>query len=633
MIFLEWIGLSTSSKFQPQLVINAPTQPDEKAKKLLERLSKEAFAEKFALESYSPNVLMDIKTSLILSKVDEEHPVVKKIASLISRHHPALSRHGEGVIGHSKEPRGLFLGGQGSADVVIENGRVQESLSLESWKSLISERGSELTELDLTEVDDELLQLVLQHCPQINALHIQPMTPGILEDFTDTGLVLIAQLAHLKSLRLDCWNAVHLSHEGWEKMMKSMPLKGSLEELIVVHPCISDAALSSLSSCTTLKALTLKGGWKLSTSGLERFLGSSYLRASMEKMHVVAGYDRRLIGISDAVLSSLSGYSKLQELKLEGDWLAAEQGILKFLEAQHKLLHLSLQGLAITDSMAERIARYNQLQALSLSDCSKLSLDGYINLMRHKSDLSHLQLEQAVELCNHPSSYRHPLEIISHLPKLSSLCLSGCTGIENDDFIQFCKSWWMKNNLIQLSLAGLTQVESAALAEISQLEKLAVLHIDNCPWFNADAMDAITQGKSRHNIQDLRLNKVAITDHSLAHLDRLSQLFKLTLGNCYALTEGERFEGREVLFDLKLKHQLVALALDNYNFSDRAAEWFANFKNLKLLWINNNSELTKDGIESLCQLGKNRGAGFKFVVEKRRNGSFYPEFDQALDNE
>jgi hypothetical protein len=451
-----------------------------------------------------------------------------------------------------------------------------------------------------------------------------------MEGLTDAGLISLAQLGNLKSLTLNCWNAVYLTQDGIDKLLKSLQGKQGLEELTLIHPYLSDAALSVLGQCKTIKSLTLKGGAMLSISGLEKLIQSSCLKATLAHFHVVAKYDRKLIAISDALLGSLSSCSQLKSLSLEGDWQVTEPQVLKFLEASKKLSRIVLRGLPITDAIAEKIGKYDQLNSLSLSDCSKLTLDGYLNLLMNKDFLAHLELGNAIELANIGRLDKVPFLVLSKLPTLSSLTLSGCTNVRSVDFSVFCNSEEMIKNLKKLSITGFTKVDSNSLGEISLLVNLNTLHIDNCPWFNSDALESFTKSNISYNLEELYLNKVAITDYCITRLNKFTNLKKLMLGNCYALTEGRIFEGREALFDLEIKTQLIGLALDHYLFADKHAELFANFTALQVLWVFNNSELTEQGLQSLEQIKNNRGTTFNFVVEYGDEGINVHDFAQAV---
>lgn len=630
MFLYNWMWPSTAATAEPRLVINAPG-PDAKTQQWLDRLGKNAVADRSVFEAYSPHILKNMKAVLIRAEVSEDHPTLKKIEAVLAKQQADI--HRKKTIEHTKHGTGLRDEYRKSEDILIENGKIRENLSLEQLKSLIPDRGPEITELDVYDVDDELLGLLIKHCPQITALRIRELNPYIMEGFTDLGLVLIAQLGNIKTLTLDCWNAIYLSHEGFEKLLKSLQGRDVVEEAALIHPYVSDAALSFLGQCKKLKALTLKGGGMLSANGLEKLIQSPLLRASLEKLHLAANYDRKQLFLSDGLLGALSAYSKLKDLSLEGDWQVTDPKVLPFLEALKKLSRVALQGLPISDAMAEKFGKYDQLTSLSLSDCSKVSLEGYLKMLQHKSLLSHLELGKAVVLHNNEGLYQNPFDVISQLPNLTSLSLSGCKRMGNADFAQFCNSWLMRKNLTQLYLSGFKAVESAALGQIGLLESLTTLHIDNCPWFNADAFETLIKGDVSQNLEELHLNKVAITDKSIARLDKLKKLKKLLLGNCYALTEGRYFEGREALFDLEIKKQLTGLALDNYLFSDKTAELIANFTALQVLWVSNNSELTEHGVQTLREIRYKRGNAFNFVVETGKDSHLYKDFAKAFPDE
>jgi hypothetical protein len=246
-------------------------------------------------------------------------------------------------------------------------------------------------------------------------------------------------------------------------------------------------------------------------------------------------------------------------------------------------------------------------------------------MLQNKENLTQLNLEKAKFLYDNGEK-RRPVQAISQLPSLASLSLSGCSILWGDTFDQFCNSPQMQQNLKGLYLTGLTGMYSLAFASIGKLTHLEVLRIESCSWFNDDTFNLFMQSPLKGTLKELQLNNVDITDHSLARLNEFSNLKKLIVSNCHALTS----EGRAKFLDLAdLQKNLQGLLLNGFSFSDELAKKFVNFAALKLLIIENNELLTDAGSHYIWDIRKIRN-GTLDVLIGGGGGDIYREFEQGF---
>lgn len=456
-------------------------------------------------------------------------------------------------------------------------------------QSFIAAHGNELRAIKLTNVDDDLLQTIKDHCPNLQSFSI--VSFYFLEHLTDTGMQIIANFPKLSSLTFEAYWLMDVSSDGMVAMLNG---QSSCEELRIVN--VDDAAINAISQFTQLKKLHISYFEDVSSSSLEALVGSDSLLQTLTSLVLQANGAH----LTNTFVQSLSQYTKMQTLHLSGLWSAKKSSVESLLQALSGLIELELSHLEIDTEHAALIGQMQNLTSLALSNCRLLGSkkDDYKMLLANLKNLTELHLGQAenftYEECHH----------ITKLP-LRYLRLSGTT-LSNIGLEILCNSKTLQKSLKSLALIDESSIDNVGFGPLQKLA-LTTLRLENCPWFNDTSMNLIMDGNLPKNLERIELEKVFLSDATMTSFAKCLKLHTMMFVNNNAVT----INGIKVLLKSKpLWKSLQNLYLGEVVVTKDMVPLFGAFKNLQSLLIADALEFNiftdGEGFSKLSNVVKNK---------------------------
>jgi len=438
----------------------------------------------------------------------------------------------------------------------------QKTTSIADAKAYLASHGSEFTEITLTNVDDDLLQTVKDHCPNLKAFAIA--SSYLLEHLTDAGMQTIATFPQLTSLSFDAFWAINVSYDGIEAMLNGQTNVEALSLAIG-----NDHILSLIGQYSNLKCFNFTS-YDVTSSGLEAFIQSSTLVSTLTALNL----DVDPVAFTDAFVQGLAKYMQLSELSLNGSWSATTDNVVALFQALTNLTKLELAGLAIRSAHVAPIGQMQNLTTLALTNCSKLAHNrDYKTLFTNLTNLQVLTLGKATgftyEQCH----------LIAKLP-LKALSLSD-TLLYDDGLEKLCNSSTLQQSLESLMLINEESIDNSGFGPLQKLS-LKTLCLEHCPWFNDTSMQLIMTGNLANSLEALELQKVYISDATIHTLEHCPKLNTLMFVRNNAVTE----EGMKTLLQLTPLHKSIKhLYLAEVIITSEMVPLFGAYENIESLLI------------------------------------------------
>lgn len=440
----------------------------------------------------------------------------------------------------------------------------QTTTNIADTKAYLEAHGSEFTEVVLCFVDDDLLQTVKDHCPNLSSFVLN--SDYLLEGLTDTGLQTIGSFPLLSKLEFNCFWAVSTSDAGVLSMLQGQT---NVEELSILG--VNDAALSLIAEFPRLKRLTFFS-YNATTAGLEAFMASGSLQQTLTALDM--GVDEA--AFSDTFMQNLAKYVQLTELSLSGKNSATTQNTVALLQALVNLTKLQLSGMPVHSPMVAPIGQMQNLTTLNLANCTSLG-------KKHKSDYKHLLLNlknlQSLTLGRALNFTYAQVHLIDKL-SLKELSLAD-TMLLGYGVQKLCDSATLQKSLESLMLINETSIDNEGFEPLSKLS-LKTLCLQRCPLFNDTSMTGIMKGNLAANLEALELEKVSLSDATIHLLEKCPKLNTLMFVSNNAVT----MDGMTTLLKLEpFFTNLKRLYLAEVTITKDMVPLFANFENIQSLLI------------------------------------------------
>lgn len=440
----------------------------------------------------------------------------------------------------------------------------QTTTNIADTKAYLEAHGSEFTEVSLFYVDDDLLQTVKDHCPNLTSFLLN--SDYFLEKLSDVGLQTIGTFAQLSKLEFNCFWAVSTSSAGIRAMLHGQT---NVEELSVLG--VDDASLNIIAEFPHLKRLTFFS-YNATAAGLEAFIASGTLQQTLTALDI--GLDDA--SFTDTFMQSLANYTQLTELSLTGKNSATTQNTVALLGALVNLTKLQLSGMPVHSPMVAPIGQMQNLTTLNLANCASLGKkhkSDYKNLLVNLKNLQSLTLGRAM---NFTYAQVHLID------KLSLKELSLADTVLLDYGVQkLCDSTTLQKSLESLMLINESSIDNDGFEPISKLS-LKTLCLQRCPLFNDTSMVGLMKGNLAANLEALELEKVSLSDATVQLLEKCPKLNTLMFVSNNAVT----MNGMTTLLKLQpFFKTLKRLYLAEVTITKDMVPLFANFENIQSLLI------------------------------------------------
>ena len=483
----------------------------------------------------------------------------------------------------------------------------QGNMTIEEVSAVIVSQGKHLQDLTLTEVNDQLMQLIAIHCKGLIylSIHQRPNHPPM--DFSDKSLESIGELEQLNRLHLDLWESLKISRPALLKLLNKDHLRENLTDLNLSSYQVNDDVLKAISSYRRLETFHAASG-SFTHLGIAAFLASTSIRQTMRSLSLNMGVQWGIL-VTNAVLANLLPLTSLRELTLNGKWKIGDNSLQEILKFRNNLTKLCLTGIAINSKDAAMIGNMADLSELFIGDASALTSEDLskIFFLNHKQNLRVLGIRKGFNL-----SISNIFEL-RILPNLQHLTLSDCGGrFFGECLQQLCDSHFLQGKLRYLEICDNRWVTGKALAEIGKLASLECLRIDNCPQFNNESLKGLIEGPAKDKLRELELSTVAVTNIEMLGALNLTTLM---LSNCFSVPVEKWIE---FLKQANLKDKLQKLYLNFAVIQPNMVKLFEAFKELRVLIVGNPLELDNQDQKRLDleNLRRNKGRVEVFEGDK-----------------
>ncbi|CAD5189406.1 unnamed protein product [Musa acuminata subsp. malaccensis] len=357
----------------------------------------------------------------------------------------------------------------------------------------------------------------------------------------DEGLISLKQ--ECKSLQvLDMSNCQHVSHAAFSSVLNKAP---GLRQMTLAYNCLVTHSLaSSLQKLSKLRCIRLDGS-EVTTSGLGTIANSckSLRELSLSKCSGVTDEGLSSIvmkhkglvkldvtccrNITDFSLASItSSCNSLTSLRMESCTLVSKEGLRLIGQHCHLLEELDLTDNDLDDEGLRAISGCQKLCILKIGICLKIRDEGLIHVAKSCSKLQEIDLYRSIGITD-----TGVMAIARGFPLLQTINLAYCTGITDDSLRSLSKC----SNLYTLEIRGCPQVSSLGLAAISVgCQKLTNLDIKKC--YHVNDAGILFLACFSQNLRQINLSYCSVTDVGLLALASVSCLQNMTILHLGRLT-------------------------------------------------------------------------------------------------
>lgn len=520
-----------------------------------------------SFESTNLQVVETARRVFKLHRLPEDHPAQKKINEIIAR--SPLNALQKADQAYLHEVRSKVCG---QTSVPSSTIFVQNNLTIPQLQALIQAQGAGWQELVVNNIDDETMGMIASTCKQLTALRIIESAVQLPLQFSPLGLQCIAAITTLNTLELNLWySSISIASNDIQELLTQPVLQKNLTSLTVVSSLLTDDNLKAIAQYANLEKLAMQFLNRVTSQGVNALAQSASLKNSLVSINIF-GYG---ILFNGYVLNGFAGFSKLNEVTLNGGWDITDPYLLSFLRVKNNLQVLGISGYPIPQAAVDQLAATSSLRNLALGDCSKVS--SFNNLTQKQTQLNTLLLDKAQNF-----SWAD-LNNLSQYQNLSSLSLLDTNNLD-ESFDTFCKSPTIVKSLQYLLLAGANTVTSTLhLGALGNLGALKTLRLQNMAYFNDDSMRLmLSYTPLIASLEALELNGVSIDNESIKRLGALKKLNTFMLARCFSVTEKGM---RSFLGNTTLQASLTKLYLDGVTLNKEILKEFNNFANLQIFYL------------------------------------------------
>lgn len=520
-----------------------------------------------SFESTNLQVVDTARRVFKMHRLPEDHAAQKKINEIIAR--SPLSALHKADQAYLHEVRSKVCG---QTSVPSSTIFVQNNLTIAQLQALIQAQGAGWQELVVNNIDDETMGMIASTCKQLTALRIIESAAQLPLQFSPLGLQCIAAITTLNTLELNLWySSISIASNDIQELLTQPVLQKNLTSLTVVSSLLTDDNLKAIAQYANLENLAVQFLNRVTSQGVNALAQSASMKNSLVSINIF-GYG---ILFNGYVLNGLAGFSKLNEVTLNGGWDITDPYLLSFLRVKNNLQVLGISGYPIPQAAVDQLAATSSLRNLALGDCSKVS--SFNNLTQKQTQLNTLLLDKAQNFS------WGDLNNLSQYQNLSSLSLLDTNNLD-ESFDAFCKSPTIVKSLQYLLLAGANTVTSTLhLGALGNLGALKTLRLQNVAYFNDDSMKLmLSYTPLIASLEALELNGVSIDNESIKRLGALKKLNTFMLARCFSVTEKGM---RSFLGNTTLQASLTKLYLDGVTLNKEILKEFNNFANLQIFYL------------------------------------------------
>lgn len=509
----------------------------------------------------SQGVLRWMKNACDYYGLNGNDSLYKKVALALSKSSKVAKRVFQGEVNEASSHQGLE--------------------TLDQIKAKVKAEGSSIKTLSLNDADNDLMQLIVMACPNLEELRIRPRADCLMQTLTDAGLQLIPQLKQLKRLELNVWSCVSLTSASLTTILSDAGLQSRAVELRMMAPGVNDTMIPLIAKFTKLEHLTLTSCF-LTTTGLSGLT----LPAGLRELNLNQSTSMSVVAFNDTVLTRIAKCPSLTSLVIGGDNKISEEGVIAVLKALPNLRQLTWNDFPFSLKIMNHLP--DGIHSLSIGDLSGLFyINGLQDFLKRAKALVSLSIQNT-----DPMSAFGSEDLDGYLPStLKHLNLS-TSGLSTLTFLP--------SMLETLTIQGSTLITPSQFKEVSKLS-LTTLRLINCPTLNDEAFHHLMQGPLIETMHTFEVYNATISHKSVPLFTQIPKLHTLMIGQCYNIG----IEGlKDLLKSPNLRERITRLFLDTPIIHEDMIELFNYFKNLKVLFIGNMLEypLTQKAQEKIMNV-------------------------------
>uniref|UniRef100_A0A1D1Y7S0 F-box/LRR-repeat protein 3 n=1 Tax=Anthurium amnicola TaxID=1678845 RepID=A0A1D1Y7S0_9ARAE len=402
---------------------------------------------------------------------------------------------------------------------------------------LVAVKCKEIQTLDISYVQ------VTKKClpPILQLKHLQDLSLVGCHGIDDESLATLQQ--ECKSLAtINLSNCQHIGHVGLSSLTKgainlrelilaycgpvSHSLAYSLQKLsklqsIKLDGCpVTSLGLKAIgNSCASLRELSLSKCPGVTDEGLSFVTGKN---KELAKLDITCC--RKITGIS--IASITTSCTSLKCLKMESCSLVSRDAFILIGERCHLLEELDLTDNELDDEGLKAISRCSRISILKVGICLNISDEGVIDIGMCCPDLQEIDLYRSAGITD-----KSVAAIAQGCPSLQTINLSYCTEITNSSLKSLSKC--LKLNTLEIR--GCPRISSLGLSAIAVgCRQLAKLDVKNC--FDINDVGMIPVARLSRNLRQINLSYCSVTDLGLLALASISCLQNMTILHVRGLT-------------------------------------------------------------------------------------------------
>ncbi|XP_072955162.1 F-box/LRR-repeat protein 3-like [Typha angustifolia] len=358
-------------------------------------------------------------------------------------------------------------------------------------------------------IDDEALLSLKQGCKSLEVLDLSNQRVSLL------GLSsILSRTPGLRQLSLAYYSLVTHSMSNGLKNLSNL-------QSIKLDGCqVTSAGLKSIgSSCISLRELSLSKCSGVTDEGLSSIVKK---HKDLAKLDITCCRN-----ITDVSLASItSSCTSLTSLRMESCSLISTEGFRLIGKSCHLLEEIDLTDNDLDNEGLKALSHCHRLTSLKIGICLKINDEGLVHVGKSCPKLQELDLYRTVGITD-----KGVIEVARGCPMLQMINLAYCTGITNESLISLSKC----SKLSDLEIRGCPQVSSSGISAISVgCRQITKLDMKKCYYINDAAM--LTLARFSQNLRQINLSYCSITDVGLLALASISCLQNMTILHLAGLT-------------------------------------------------------------------------------------------------
>lgn len=433
----------------------------------------------------------------------------------------------------------------------------QGLLTIQEMIDKIKNEGDNWTSVYLNNLNDELVKVLQETCPNLETLRIVARQDAAFLHLTDASVPYIAKMQKLKRFEYNAWNAF-VGISQFDTLLSTAQFQTQMVEVSLMSPLISHTLLPILSKFTKLEKLYL---WSVGMP--EASIASIILPSSLKDLTLINSNAFPGTYISDALLKNIAGSTQLRSLSLGGVSASSDTQMQATINALPNLTAFSVQGPQL--SPVSLLSLPNTLLKLNLGDCTLIDPNTFNTFFSMKKSLVSVTLQQANGFTDAQ---------IKSLPPIKHFSVQSSNFLHLDGF---------PTSLESLEISGISWINPSAFKGLANLH-LKSLRLLACPTFNDESLEHLISGTISSTLEGVEFYNSAFSSKLVPFLEQIPNLKIIMLGQCYSLGA----KGAKRLFSSAvLASRITHLYLDSEVLHEDAAVFLNSWEKLRVVNLNN----------------------------------------------